>query len=141
MKRFILGIFVAILLIFAMAAPQSAVAVTAPAGEHNVSYVIAYEPLFGTHIPYVGWLQLKVQSGIITGTYRGLSISGDDPFVNRISTVSGGTSGENIHFDIGNGASRLSFNGRVEGNWLEGSAQWRGRLYRLSGQVGRPHGM
>jgi|GEM_PF-6569080 len=134
-------VFSALVLLSVVAAPKPAAAVTAPAAGRHVSYVIGYEPLFGTHIPYVGWLQLTVKGGIITGTYRGLSISGDDPFVNRITPVSGGISGDAIHFDIGAGASSLSFNGRMSGNWFEGSATWRGRLYRLSGEVGRPHGM
>ncbi len=85
--------------------------------------------------------ELSIDRGIISGTYRGLSVTPDDPFVGRITPVSGGIASNNIHFDIGTGASRLSFNGRTQGNWFDGSATWRGRLYRLSGEIGRPRGM
>jgi hypothetical protein len=133
--------FVFAILVGAIAPPKPVSAVTAPSAARHVSYVIAYEPLFGTHIPYVGWLQLTVKGGIISGTYRGLSISPDDPFVNRITPVTGGISGDAMNFNIGNGGSSLSFNGRISGNYLEGSATWRGRLYRLNGEIGRPRGM
>lgn len=124
-----------------VSAPMAASAVTAPSTVRHVSYVIAYEPLFGTHMPYVGWLQLTVSGGIINGRYRGLSITPDDPFVDRITPVSGGISGNNIHFDVGTGAAPLSFNGRISGQWISGTAEWRGQLYRLTGEIGRPHRM
>lgn len=121
--------------------PQHAAAVTAEQGTRNISYVIAYEPMFGMAIPFVGWLQGTVKNGIISGTYRGLSIQGNDPFVNRTTRVTGGVSGNNLHFTIGNGSSRLSFNGQYTGSAFEGSATWRGQIWRLAGQEGRPRGM
>lgn len=122
--------------------PRAALAVTAPAQVRHVSYVIGYEPVFGNpHIPYLGWLQLTINGGIISGTYRGLSILPDDPFVDRTVSVSGGESAGSIQFNIGNGPNLLTFNGRVYGNWIQGSATWRGQLYRLSGEVGKPRGM
>lgn len=124
------------------AAPKTALAVTAPAPSGQVSYVIGYEPAFGNpHIPYLGWLQLTINNGIISGTYKGLSILPDDPFVGRTVPVTGGVSGKSVQFNIGNGINLLSFNGQISGNWIEGTATWRGRLYRLTGEVGKPRGM
>ncbi|HZZ64526.1 MAG TPA: hypothetical protein VFE17_03440 [Candidatus Baltobacteraceae bacterium] len=121
---------------------QTNAVISSSAGVRHVSYVIAYEPTFGNpHLPYTGWMQLTINNGIISGTYRGLSVSPDDPFVDRITPVTGAISGDNIHFDIGVGVSALSFNGRISGNWFDGTATWRGRLYHLTGEAGRPRGM
>jgi len=136
-------LLVAALLASGFSIPAPATAVTARSSARQVSYVISYEPAFGLpHMPYVGWLQLKIDSsGIINGTYRGLSITPDDPFVNRITPVTGGVSGNTIHFDIGMGISPFSFNGQIQGNWIEGTAIWRGQIYRVTGEIGRPRGM
>ena len=105
----------------------------------NVHYVAAFQPLNGGSIPFSAEMVLNYNNGIISGTYNDRSIQPNAPFANRTNVpVAGGVSGDNIHFSIG---MTFSFNGKIEGDTISGSAYWRGRIYEFLARQGVPkHG-
>lgn len=102
----------------------------------NVHYVAAYQPLVGGSIPFSGSLVLNFNRGIVSGTYTDESIQPGAPFANRRNApVSGGVDGDNIHLNIG---GSFSFNGKLEGDTISGSAFYRGRIYQFLAKQGTP---
>jgi hypothetical protein len=137
MIRYRLQTYVAVVLgtlalIFAQWRPADAI--TAQSVVPNVHYVCAFAPVFSNSYPYSGALVLTYNHGILSGTYRDLSIKPGSPFrYGTIQQVSGGVSGDSIHFQIGAG---FSFNGKLQGDIIDGSATARGRIYQFYAKQG-----
>lgn len=132
MKR--LFLFWAVALAFAGGSLPAAAVPMHPTAR-QVEYVAAFTPLGSQSYPYSGLLRLTITgTGIISGTYVSTSIR-PDPLGSRILAVSGGISGANVHFTIGNA---LRFTGKVNGRLFSGSATWRGRIYHFEAKQGWP---
>ncbi|MGR4064148.1 MAG: hypothetical protein ACLQPV_01710 [Vulcanimicrobiaceae bacterium] len=103
----------------------------------TVSYVAAFEPQFRSAFPYSGTMQLTFREGIVSGTYRDMSIRPGGPLHNGMNVaVTGGTSGGNINFSIG---SDFRVRGTIaKDGTIEGTATYAGRLYNFLAKVGTP---
>ncbi len=114
--------------------PAGAVQTTGVA--RNVQYVAAFEPLFNASIPFSGRIVLNFNNGIVSGSYTDMSIQPNAPFTNRVNVpISGGVDGDNIHFTIG---GTFTFNGKIEGDTISGSATYRGKVYQFLARQGVP---
>lgn len=130
----------AVLLAIFAAAPfvnmPQATAIETSGVVRNVHYVAAFQPLFNARIPFSGEFVLNYNHGIISGTYNDMSIQPAAPFANRTNvSVVGGVDGDNIHLTIG---GTFTFNGKIEGDTISGSAYYRGTLYQFLARQGVP---
>ena len=126
------ALLLAAITVLALAGPADAVSTKGIA--RNVHYVVAFRPFNSMAIPFTGTMILTFNDGIVSGTYTDDSIKPGGPLANRRNvSVNGGVNGEAIHLTIGT----LSFNGRLYGETIAGSAIERGRLYEFEAQQGR----
>lgn len=97
-------------------------------------YVAAFTPEFGgASLPYAGTMQLKINNGLLTGTYQGISVR-PDPFNDHVSMVTGTVSDGSVMFSIGNS---LSFTGQMgRDGTIAGTADYRGQLYDFVAKPG-----
>ncbi len=124
------------LIVAPFTAVPPAAAITTTGVAKNIHYVVAFQPLYGGNIPFSGTMILNFNNGIISGTYTDMSIQPYAPFQNRINVpVAGGVSGDNIHLQIG---GTLTFNGKIEGDTISGSAFYHGRIYQFLAKQGVP---
>ena len=71
------------------------------AGSHTLHFIVNITPRMSKSVPWTGDLTLKINpKGIINGTYRSTSVR-PDPFYGKITTVTGGLSGQNIRLEFG----------------------------------------
>jgi hypothetical protein len=117
-----------------LAHPRPAYGISAQGVVPDVHYVCAFAPVFSNAYPYAGALIISYNHGIISGTYRDESIKPGSPFrYGTTQQVSGGVSGDSIHFQIG---GFFSFNGKLQGEVIDGSATSRGRIYQFYAKQG-----
>jgi hypothetical protein len=101
----------------------------------SATYVAAYQPHFGTQgPPFSGIMKIKVDHGIISGSYDATS-SRPDPLYGRMITVSGGMSHGNVTLRF-NGTSFNMTNGTIdEHGTISGTANYNGKLYNFLAKV------
>lgn len=105
---------------------------------HNVPYIIGFRPLNSTEQPYVGQMYLNFNNGIVSGRYTDISIRPAGPFANQTNIpVSGGVSNGNVMLTI----RQITFRGTMNGEWLNGNATIRGRIYVWEAEQGKAPGM
>lgn len=99
----------------------------------SATYVAAYEPTFGAQgIPYAGTMKIKVDHGIVSGTYTAESVR-PDPLYGRIVNVTGTMSGGHVMLRFGP-FSMQSGTIWTDGT-ISGTAQYNGKLYNFLAKV------
>lgn len=136
MIRALLGAALLLSMWFSSAQPAVAIS-TQSSTPVTVNYVAAFEPMFRGAFPYTGTMELTFRNGIVSGRYRDMSIRPGAPFANQITVpISGGVSGQNIHFSVGQG---FRFNGTIaQDGSIDGTATYSGRMYNFIARVGKP---
>jgi len=126
-----------ILIAFAAAAALagSAGAAVLKGAVWSATYVAAYQPQFGNQgVPYSGIMKIKVDHGILTGTYDATSTR-PDPLYGRIINVSGTVSHGHVSLRF-NATSFSMLNGTIaEDGEISGTAQYNGKLYNFLAKV------
>ena len=136
--RFLLirGLLIGAYLLAPFVTMPQAFAVQTSGVARNVPYVAAFQPLMSANIPFSARMVLNYNNGVVSGNYTDMSIQPNAPFANRTNVpISGGVDGDNIHFSIG---VAFTFNGKIEGDTISGSATYRGRIYQFLARQGVP---
>ena len=136
MRKHAFSFLFAIVAVVASASPAFAIA-THSAQPVTVNYVAAFEPQFRNAFPFSGTMEMTFREGIVSGTYRDMSIRPGGPLHNGMNLpITGGTSGGNINFRIG---SDFRVQGTIaQDGTIQGTAQYAGRLYNFLAKVGTP---
>ncbi len=102
----------------------------------SATYVAAYQPTFGQQgVPYSGTLKLKVDKGIVSGTYVSESVRPDPLRGKPPIAVSGGVSGGHINL-VFNTAGGFTVKGTLaEDGEISGTATIRGKFYSFLAKV------
>ena len=101
----------------------------------EATYVAAYQPTFGAaRVPNSGILKLKVNNGIISGTYVSQSVR-PDPLYGRTIGVSGNVSEGQITL-VFQTAGGFTVRGTIAGDGeISGTATINGRFYSFLAKV------
>ena len=102
----------------------------------SATYVAAYQPTFGTQgVPYSGIMKLKVNHGIVSGTYESESVR-PDPLRGRPPVaVNGGISHGQITLTL-NAPGGFTVRGTIaEDGTIHGTATVRGSFYNFMAKV------
>lgn len=93
-----------------------AAAPAAASASQPIAYDTALTALYGSPAPYTGTLELRISAkGLVSGYYLPAGSSGAP------LTVTGGTSGSSIWFDIGEDGT-YHFSGKLNGGTIAGTA-------------------
>ena len=113
-------------------APALAISVNRPVW--NATYVAAYNPLFSGGVPYSGEMKIRVNHGVISGTYTATSVR-PDPLYGRTVNMTGTLQHGYVTLNVP-GSGGFSMRGTLdrEGT-ISGTASRGGRTYRFLATV------
>jgi hypothetical protein len=113
-------------------APALAISVNRPLW--NATYVAAYNPLFSGGVPYSGEMKIRVNHGIISGTYSSTSVR-PDPLYGRTVNLTGTVQDGYVTLNVP-GTGGFSMRGTLERDGtISGTATRGGRTYRFLAKV------